>query len=262
MCQGIDSATIPTMAENPALTPWPRRPQRLAVGVFEDLVDRLVSGAWEPGTPLPPEPELTALYGVSRTVVREAMKQLESNHLVRVQQGQGTIVRPLSEWDLISPPILAAMVRHDAELAILEDLVDVRRAVEAQMAARAAEVLTDSDREVIDARLQDLHDLVTDPDAYRVADVAFHDAIHVASGNRLGRAIIHNLTDEAYKSMRYIGDPDADECRRSNTEHDAIRDALVARDATGAAAAMTRHILDSWHRRRPSRADVPQERQP
>ncbi len=74
-----------------------------------------------PGATLPTEPLLCQTFGVSRTVVREAVKSLESMRLVRVQQGQGTTVRPLGDWDLFNPTVLSAVIRHDAELAILED---------------------------------------------------------------------------------------------------------------------------------------------
>src|SRR5438445_4333733 len=104
---------------------WPRRPQRRATAVVGDLVDRIVGSELPVGSALPIEPVLCEMFSVSRTVIREAVKSLEAMRLVTVQQGYGTTVRDPEDWDLLDPVVLAAFIRHDAELAILEDLVDV-----------------------------------------------------------------------------------------------------------------------------------------
>lgn len=239
------------MTEPAGLPKWPQRPQRLATAVVEELVDRLISGELPANAPLPTEPVLCQTFAVSRTVIREAVKAMEAMRLVSVQQGQGTRIRPLAEWDLLNPVVLAAVVRHDAELAILDDLIDARRALEAQMAAQAAARATLEQRARISERLATLEAEVEDPTRYLHADVAFHDEIMAASGNRLSRSIIHTLTLEAYRSLRYVGDPTPDECRLSNVAHRAVHDAVLAGDPERAAATMNEHILASWHRRRP-----------
>lgn len=239
------------MGEMGIAEPWPRRPRRLATAVVDELVDRLVSAEIGAGAALPTEPVLCQTFGVSRTVIREAVKSLEGMRLVTVQQGQGTRVRPLADWDLLNPLVLAAVIRHDAELAILEDLVDVRTALEAQMAGQAAARADTGDRALITQRMSTLDAEVDDPTTYLRADVEFHDAVMVASGNRLGRAMIHTLQVEAYRSLRYVGDPTPAEMRLSNVAHRAVHDAVLAGDVSGAEAAMREHIIGSWHRRRP-----------
>ena len=236
----------------PVPAPWPRRPRRLATAVVEDLVDRLVSGEVPTGGSLPTEPVLCETFGVSRTVVREAVKSLELMRLVTVQQGQGTRLRPLSDWDLLNPTVLSAVVRHDADNSILEDLVDVRRALEGQMAGQAAAKATDEERALITERMAALGDNLDDATAYLKADVAFHDAIMMASGNRMGRAVIHNLTIEAYRSMRYVGDPSPEHLLLTNEAHQLVHDAVLGGDAAKAQQAMDDHILESWLRRRPA----------
>jgi len=223
----------------------------------EALVDRIVGAELAEGATLPTEPALCEAFGVSRTVVREAVKSLEGMRLLRVQQGQGTTVRPFADWDLLDATVLAATVRHDAELSILEDLVDVRRALEAQMAAQAA-LRADTDRlRAIEAAMARLEAEVDDPGSYLRADVAFHDTIMAASGNRLGRAAIRTITAEAYRSLRYVGDPTPEDCRLANVAHRAVMDAVLARDAEAAGEAMNDHILGSWLRRRPPRRPAP-----
>lgn len=230
---------------------WPRRPRRLATGVVEDLVDRLVAGEFPAGATLPTEPMLCQTFGVSRTVVREAVKALETMRLVTVQQGNGTRVRDFAEWDLLTPTVLSSVVRHDADLAILEDLVDVRRALEAQMAGQAAVHADEAQRALIGQRMTALEEAGNDVTVYLAADIAFHDAIMAASRNRLGRAMIHTLSDEAHRSMRYIGDPSPEHIRLTNLAHRRVLEAILAGDAELAQTMMDNHIVESWQRRRP-----------
>ncbi|HEY0498795.1 MAG TPA: FCD domain-containing protein [Kutzneria sp.] len=236
-----------------ALPGWPRRPRRLATAVVEDLVDRIVGGEISPGSALPIEPVLCEMFSVSRTVIREAVKSLEAMRLVKVQQGQGTTVRETEDWDLLDPVVLAASIRHDAELSILEDLVDVRRALESQMAAQAAERAGAEHLRRIGTALRHVTDEVADASRFYRADLEFHDEIMAASGNRLARAVIRTVNAEAFRSLRYIGDPTLADLEQSNREHRAIYERLIAKDAEGAAAAMDDHIGQSWQKRRPRR---------
>jgi GntR family galactonate operon transcriptional repressor len=232
---------------------WPRRPPRLATAVVADLVDRIVGGELPPGSGLPIEPILGEMFGVSRTVIREAIKTLEGMRLVRVQQGQGTTVRDVDEWNLLNPVVLAGSVRHDAELAILDDLVRVRSALEGDMAGQAARNADAAHLDAIRAALAKVQAEERDTARFFRADLAFHAAIMAASGNRLGRAVVDTVNAEAFGSMRYVGEPTRADLRQSNVEHEAILDRLVAHDEDGAAIAMSEHILRSWHKRRPRR---------
>ncbi|MDQ1732544.1 MAG: hypothetical protein QOK10_2703 [Pseudonocardiales bacterium] len=233
------------------LRAWPRRPARLATAVVEDLVDRIVGGELAVGSALPTEPVLCEMFGVSRTVVREAVKSLEGMRLVRAQQGLGTRVRSVEDWDLLSPVVLSASVRHDAERSILEDLISVRRALESQMAAEASRSATEAQLGHIEETLSKL--LAEDHDTARFfrADLAFHDAIMEVSGNRFGRAVIRTVNTEAFRSLRYIGEPTLEDMRQSNREHQEIFKRLRARQDAKAAQAMDQHIIESWLKRRP-----------
>ena len=249
---GTTEATADGQSES-----WPRRPARMALAVTEDLVDRIVRGEFESGSALPKEAELCEHYKASRTVTREAVQAAEAMRLVRAQQGLGTIVQPFDEWDLANPVVLAATIRNDAQLAILEDLIDMRRALEAQMAAQAALRATDDQLQAI----VDAYDLgvatAADPAAHLTADLRFHDAVMRASGNRLSRVATNKLLDEALRSLRYLGDSTPADFEQSNAGHKAVVDRITSRDAAGAAQAMNDHIVGSWLRRRPSHAADP-----
>ncbi|MGW2722010.1 FadR/GntR family transcriptional regulator [Streptomyces sp. NPDC001492] len=233
-----------------ALKPWPKRPARLAHAVVESLTDSIVSGAIPSGSTLPVEPELCETFGVSRITIREAVKSLEAKGLVRARQGSGTTVTPSEEWNLLDPVVLAATVRHDDELVVLDQLVGVRSVLEAQMAAQAAELATDDDLREVERLLGRLDEEIATPARFIETDVLFHDRIMQASRNRLGRSVIRTVHTQARSTFLYTGTPDGPSCRQANTEHRRIVEQLLARDPQGAAQAMTAHIEAAWSRRR------------
>jgi GntR family transcriptional regulator, galactonate operon transcriptional repressor len=242
-------------ADEPAggthLPRWPRRPQRLATAVVSDLADRIVAGEFAVGTPLPVEPVLCDRFAVSRTTIREAVKALEAMGLVEVRQGSGTSVRAREEWNLLDPAVLAALVAHDDDLDILDEIITLRCQLEGAMASRAAARLDDELRATLAGLLAQLDVAIDDPDQYLDLDVAFHDVIISASASPLSRAIITTLNTQAFGSAAYIGRPATADLRKSNTGHHEIFQALISRDGDAAGHAMSAHIYQSWLRRRP-----------
>lgn len=233
------------------LTPFPRRPARLALPVIESLADQIVSGQLAAGSQLPSELTLCEIFGVSRITMREAVKSLEEKGLVVARQGSGTTVTEEDGWILLDPIVLAAAVRHDTRLTLLDQLVDVRARLEAPMTAQAARDATPADIAEMSALLALLDSQVDEQEKFLETDVAFHDRIMRASGNRLSRSIVRTVHAEARKSYRYSGDPTPAECRLSNDEHRAVLEHIKNKDEAGAEKAMAHHILSAWERRRP-----------
>ena len=230
----------------------PKRAGRLGDTVVTHLVDRIVSGAYPVASALPVESDLCEEFGVSRTVIRESIKLLEEKGLVKATPGRGTRVLPAPGWNLLDPVVLEAQIRHDGDLAILDDLVSVRAALEAEMAARCARVITAEDSAALTAQAEVLAQSVPDPARYTAEDVVFHEIIMRASGNRLGHAIIHGIHAKARLSDRYNGAPSPEDFARSMAEHRAIEAMILSGDTEGAAAVMRGHIVGSWARRRPA----------
>ena len=216
-----------------------------------------MSGELEPGTLLPNEPRLCEAFSVSRTVIREAIKILEQKGLVRAKQGQGTRVAMPDEWNLLDPMVLEASVRHDKDLRILDDVVEVRRVLESEMARQAAMKATAGDRAEMKKLLDRLSAEVVTPDRHMLTDLQFHDVIMRASGNRLGRAVVRAIHSEARTSDRYNGYPKRVDCEASDVGHGQIYDRIAAGDPEGAAAAMSEHILGSWLARRGGHKPAP-----
>ncbi|TWD81718.1 DNA-binding FadR family transcriptional regulator [Kribbella amoyensis] len=242
-------------SEQPAVTLGPaaraRRPARLADLVVESIVDAILSGELRPGSALPPESALSETFQVSRITVREAVKALEAKGLVAVRQGVGAVVTDDTRWNLLDAAVLAAAVKHDANLTILDELVQVRIALESSLAAEAAGHATDEDLAELQAIFHRLEADVRTPAVFIETDVEFHDRIMAASGNRLARSIVSTVHSQARTSLRYQGHPGVEDVAISNEEHWRILDRILDRDAAGAAQAMTDHIRSAWERRRP-----------
>ncbi|MCK2220241.1 FCD domain-containing protein [Actinomadura sp. ATCC 31491] len=242
-------------AATPAAEPPRRRrarPAKLGTTVVEQLVDDIVRGVLAPGTALPPEADLCAEFGVSRTVIRESVKVVQEKGLVRIEHGRGTQVTDPRQWNLLDDVVLTSVIAHDENVTFLDELVSVRTALEADMAAAAALAHTADDDARIAAELGAMRASLHSAPDFGAADVRFHDMIMAASRNRLGRAIVNSIHDKARTSMRYHGEYNEAVMRRTLDEHRAISDAIAAGDPDAAAAAMRRHITDSWNRRRPT----------
>ena len=230
------------------------RPARLSVVVVAVLVEGIVSGHYPSGSLLPPEPALCQSFDVSRSVVREALKALEEKGLVHARQGLGTTVTPPDEWNLLDPVVLEAMIRADGTMQILDQLVDVRVALESDMARTAARSMTDTDLAGLASLLEELRTQLSDAERYQETDVRYHDFIMRCSGNRLGRSIIRAIHPHARASSRYNPPADEEDLRQGHRGHVAIYEHMLRHDADGAAAAMEEHISGTWALRKRKRA--------
>lgn len=229
------------------------RPARLSVVVVNVLVDGIVSGRYPAGSLLPPEPVLCQSFDVSRSVVREALKALEEKGLVRARQGHGTTVSSPDEWNLLDPMVLDATIRSDETLQVLDQLVDVRVALESDMVWTAAKSMSDADLAELDAVVDEMRTQLRDPDRYLEIDSRFHEVIMRCSGNRLGRSIIRTIHPLARASTRYNPPSDEDDIKRAHEGHLAIYEQLRRHDADAAAAAMQEHIRGTWTLRKRKR---------
>jgi GntR family galactonate operon transcriptional repressor len=231
----------------------PQRPGRRADAVIQHLTDLIVGGGIGPDQLLPVETSLCEAYGVSRTVLREAIKSLEAKGLVRARQGIGTQVCVQESWNLLDPDVLSAVVRQDERYDILDQLIVVRSSLESSLAREAALRATRADLADLRSLMAQLEAAVGEPEVLNEVDVAFHERIMLASGNQLGRAIVHTVHAEARRSRRYVGHSTLAHRQQSNRQHLAVLEAIEARDGDVAASLMADHIATSWRQRRPTR---------
>lgn len=215
-------------------------PGRLTDRLAALLAERIRSGAWPPGHRLPTEPQLAEAHGVSRTVVREAVHQLRSRGLLVSRQGLGVFVaeppahRPLD----FDPTVLDSL---DAVVHVVE----VRRAIEGEIAALAARRATRSDIAGLKRALAAIETAAKAGTDGVDEDLAFHRAIAQATGNpqfALLLGFLEQYLRDAMKVTRGNEARHAEFLAAVRAEHQAILDAIAAHDETAARRAATRHM--------------------
>jgi GntR family transcriptional repressor for pyruvate dehydrogenase complex len=147
--------------------------------VAEHLSERIISGDLAAGDLIPTERELCETMGVSRTVVREAVKVLESRGLVRIERGRGTIVQEPQAGPL--GDTLKLLLRRRGH--VVEDLLEIRKLLEVGIAGMAAERRTDANLQVMERSIAIMREHPGEPEGYIDADVAFHAELARATQN-------------------------------------------------------------------------------
>lgn len=132
---------------------------------------------------------------------------------------------------------------------MIDDLVAVRAALEADMVARATTRVSDEGVEQLRELVAELERSVGDRPRYLELDTRFHDELMRISGNRLGRAVVRSIHDQARSSVGY-NDARPEDLRLAHGGHVTILEHLTARDREGAAEAMHEHIISMWQRKR------------
>ncbi|MGH2863521.1 MAG: FadR/GntR family transcriptional regulator [Solirubrobacteraceae bacterium] len=226
------------------------RPARLATVVVEALAARIIAGVLPQGSVLPTEAVLCDEFGFSRTVLREGLKLLEERGLVRVEQGRGTTVQARELWNLLDPTVLRIALEHDPDMALLDNLITVRRLLESEMARGAALRLTEEELDALRHNIEAMKAAVRDYPEFRRLDQAFHTQVMTASGNEIGRTIVRAIHQHAGWTPS-LNSPGAQKSlARTVAAHEAVLDALVARDGDLAAQRITEHIGAAWAERR------------
>lgn len=206
--------------------------------VVDELGRRIVRGVWEPGRPLPVEDLLATEIGVSRGVLREAVKALVAKGMLRVRPRTGTRVLPPEYWNHLDRDVLRWKQAEDAT-ALLRETSELRRIVEPEAARLAAGRAGPDDLRALYDAVAAMEAAAAEPgrSGYVEADIAFHRALLDAGGNRLlgslGRAIGIALEHSFLVSTQTPGAVEA-----SLPGHRAIVEAVAAGDPTAAAAAV------------------------
>jgi GntR family transcriptional regulator, transcriptional repressor for pyruvate dehydrogenase complex len=226
-----------------------RRPRSLTGDVVQAIGDRVRDGRLAPGAKLR-ESDLLAEFGVSRTVVREAMSRLQAAGVVETRHGVGTFVVGYGD---------AGTFRIDAErLGTLQDVIavlELRIGVETESAALAASRRTPDNLASMRAALEAFAEAVRAGRDAVGPDFQLHLEIARATQNprfaelmsTLGGMMIPRARLEASEPLTAAR---RDYLQRVNAEHESIVDAIAQQDVEGARAAMRTHLANSRERRR------------
>ncbi|WP_353508587.1 FadR/GntR family transcriptional regulator [Intrasporangium sp.] len=217
----------------------------LAHELVERLKERILSGDMEPGQKLPTEASLVAEFGISRTVVREAISRLQAAGLVETFQGRGTFVLALPETERFE--VGADRVRTHRDVL---DMIDFRIGVEPEAAALAAQRRTGVQLKAIERALHEISRSGERQSGAVEADFEFHRRIAVASGNRFYADLIASLGPMMIMLPRTrlaaaSTVSDATHPTRVSLEHENVYLAIVRSDAEAARSAMRLHLSNS-----------------
>lgn len=219
---------------------------KLSEQVARRLMAEIRSGRLAPHDKLPTEALLVQQFGVSRTVVREAISQLKSLGLVTSRQGSGMYVRAQAHFEPLSFD-----TDHSASRDAVIQITEVRRAIEAEAARLAAERRTQKDVKQIRKAFRAIelaakagHDGVAE-------DVEFHRCIALAANNPFLLQTLDYLSQYLREGTRVTR---ANEARRADftrqvlLEHQAIVDAIEQGDPRAALKAATTHMQNASRR--------------
>ncbi len=213
--------------------------------VADDVVDRLVTalglGVYVAGQQLPTERDLAAMLGVSRTSVRDALKQLTERSYLEVRRGRNGGYFVLADWGPDSARhIRRQLVAHWSEF---EHIFDARTLIEPLIARTAAVRRTSTDIVALQAAVQAYVD-AADRDASRRADTTLHLAVAEATHNPV---LVGMSTDLRAKITLNLGaEPYSDEARRTAIgQHAELVDAIAQGRSDDAASIAGRHFAIS-----------------
>ena len=205
--------------------------ERAVDAVYAALREAIITSLMKPGERMNVE-ELSAKLGVSLTPVRHAIQQLESEGLVEVKPRSGTFVANLSAQDV-------------------EDTFDIRFALERLAAERAVERVTPEIVDQMRALLKSLRRPVktaADREAHEKDNIAFHKALLAASGNRRLEEMYDTLNAHIRIARIHAAERDwTSRAKEEEAEHEAIMEALEARDGAALGDALRRHIYRAKH---------------
>ena len=213
-----------------------------------DIVQRLgqeiVCGVYGAQNPFPIEAELCKRLGVSRSVLREAVKMLTTKGLLNARPRQGTWVEPETNWNLLDPDVLRWFLERKFSPTLLLEFTQVRLAIEPMAASMAARLAPDEAKAAIVAGLDRMKAAERGEDDPLESDIAFHVAILRASGNRF-LTQMRDLIDVALRTSIRLTNRRKGVRLASIADHQKVSDAILAGDAEGASRAMRELMLEA-----------------
>jgi DNA-binding FadR family transcriptional regulator len=199
-------------------------------GTTLDLLGRaIVGGRYAIGTSLPPEPTLCDEFGISRTVVREAVKSLVAKGLLTTGPKVGTRVQPEENWNWFDPDVVAWKSHLGLTRDFLRDLQELRRLIEPAAVRLAAERATAADIAEVEAAYAGMKFAIEQGGDYVASDLRFHQGLLRACHNRMVVQMSKALGALLRTSFE-ISTSRPDGPASSLPLHRTVLDAVIARD--------------------------------
>ena len=204
---------------------------------LDALGESIVSGRYEPGASIPPEPTLCDELGVSRTVVREAVKSLAAKGMLITGPKVGTRVLPSEQWNWFDPDVVAWQCNAGLTRDFLRDLQELRRVVEPAAVRLAALRATPGDVAQIEAAYAGMRQAIEHGGDYVIHDLRFHQGLLQACHNRMVVQMSKALGTLLRTSFE-ISTSKPDGPAQSLPLHRDVLEAVISRDAERAERAI------------------------
>lgn len=212
--------------------------------IVQQVIDLIEIGKLKQGDQLPSERELTDIFKVSRTTVREAIRTLESMKLLQSRQGTGTYVLASKEEDVIQPLAAALFNAKDD----IRDIFYIRRIIEPHVALLAAENATPQEIEELERILRRQELCIKTEESIIETDTAFHNLMASATKNRVMERLIVALVDflrqTREKSLMSDDEHRNKRSKRSLEGHRRVLAAIKSGDSEAAQKTMLQHLED------------------
>lgn len=220
-----------------------RKPRNFHSQVIFALGTRIVSGAYPEGHILPGDAELIGQFGVSRTVLREALKTLAAKGLVEARARVGTRVLPRSRWNMFDSDVLLWHLEAGIGVDFIASLSEVRMAVEPEAAALAAIRHNQAQAEELMGWVEAMARQGQSAEEFAHNDVGFHQVVAQASGNPF-MVSLSSVVEVALMASFTISSPveGGAAFEKAVRMHRSIAEAIVSREAELARIAMREAI--------------------
>lgn len=220
------------------------RSANLTYRIVEELGVAIVTGRYSESNPFPVEADLCTQFGVSRSILREAVKMLTAKGLLGARPRQGTWVQPESNWNLLDPDVLRWLLERKLSLSLLTEFTEMRLAVEPIAARLAAEAASSTDVATIYETIDRMVAAEKGLDDSLSADIGFHVSVMRASGNRFYFQLCGLINTALHFSIRTTNAYKGVE-RASVVDHRKVADAIANRQPDVAEAAMRSMMVEA-----------------
>jgi len=237
-----DLGTTNSFSEVTSIEPLERE-QRLYERVVGKVLELISSGEWKSGYRLPSERELSEAFGVSRTVVREAVKALEARGVLESATGSGISVRR-ADFNIVSQSLQTYMQlanRDDFEIRLNE----VRRVLEVEMVVLAASRVTPEQRTQLRQICKQMREGQNTAKQMAELDFRLHITLAEATQNDLFKVLLAPLIDQLHNHIILTWEDFPRPVEQVFDQHEAIVSAVENGDADAARQAMMKHLMFS-----------------
>ncbi|MHB1133192.1 MAG: FadR/GntR family transcriptional regulator [Chloroflexota bacterium] len=217
------------------------RASNLSAQVAGQLEVMIARRHLQSGERLPSERQLAEEFGVSRTVVREAVQALVAKNLLEVRTGSGTVIcNPTAQSVARS---MSLFLQTGVPEINFQKVVETRRILEVAIAGLAAERHTEQDLAELEEAHRSHERVVEDLELHSPADLEFHVVLARSTHNELFTVLLDSISDVLLSTFR-LAAPEQGQPARSLWHHNNVLERVRAGDAAGARRAMEEHLRE------------------